>query len=100
MPPGRLGRRADRAGDAHGCLRPRREGCKGEARPPGSTMTPPDPAAAFLVGPADRSQLAFSPYREFAREEWAKLRADTPMTLVPRDLEQLSGVIEYLSMGE
>ena len=28
------------------------------------------------------SHLAFSPYRTFSREEWAKLRADTPMTLV------------------
>ena len=63
-------------------------------------MTPADPAVTFLPGPADRGQLAFSPYREFTREEWAKLRADTPMTLVPRDLEQLSGVIEFLSMGE
>ena len=46
------------------------------------------------------SHLAFSPYRTFSREEWAKLRADTPMTLVPRDLQQLSGVIEDLSMDE
>ena len=44
--------------------------------------------------------IQFSPYRVFTREEWAKLRADTPMTLVPRDLEQLSGVIEELSMPE
>jgi type I pantothenate kinase len=53
--------------------------------------------------PADfppRSQIQFSPYREFSREEWAKLRADTPMTLVQRDLEQLSGLIEELSMSE
>jgi type I pantothenate kinase len=47
-----------------------------------------------------RSQIQFSPYRAFSREEWAKLRADTPMTLVPRDLEQLSGLIEDLSMAE
>ncbi|HZT49587.1 MAG TPA: type I pantothenate kinase, partial [Hyphomicrobiaceae bacterium] len=47
-----------------------------------------------------RSHIKFSPYREFSREEWAKLRADTPMTLVPRDLEQLSGLIEELSMDE
>jgi type I pantothenate kinase len=47
-----------------------------------------------------RSQIKFSPYREFSREDWAKLRADTPMTLVPRDLEQLSGLIEELSMDE
>jgi type I pantothenate kinase len=60
-----------------------------------------DPGAAFPAPPApDRSHLAFSPYRVFTREEWAKLRADTPMTLVPRDLEQLSGLIEDLSMAE
>jgi type I pantothenate kinase len=50
--------------------------------------------------PGERSSLRFSPYRVFSREEWAKLRADTPMTLVPRDLEQLSGLIEDLSMSE
>jgi type I pantothenate kinase len=46
------------------------------------------------------SNLQFSPYRVFTRDEWAKLRADTPMTLVERDLEQLSGLIEELSMEE
>jgi type I pantothenate kinase len=49
---------------------------------------------------AGRSPIRFSPYRVFSREEWAKLRADTPMTLVPRDLDQLSGLIEDLSMVE
>jgi type I pantothenate kinase len=48
----------------------------------------------------EKSPLAFSPYRTFTREEWAQLRADTPMTLVPRELEQLSGLIEDLSMDE
>src|SRR5690606_1859278 len=33
-------------------------------------------------------------------EEWARLRADTPMTLVERDLEQLSGLMQELSMDE
>jgi type I pantothenate kinase len=55
---------------------------------------------AILGQTPDRSQIKFSPYRVFAREEWAKLRADTPMTLVPRELEQLSGLIEELSMVE
>jgi hypothetical protein len=41
-----------------------------------------------------------SPYRTFSREEWAKLRADTAMTLVPRELKQFSGLIEDLSMSE
>ncbi len=44
--------------------------------------------------------LQFSPYQTFSREQWAKLREDTPMTLVPRDLEQLSGIIEELSMED
>ena len=47
--------------------------------------------------PAD---IEFSPYRVFSRPEWARLREDTPMTLVPRDLEQLSGLIEELSIAE
>jgi type I pantothenate kinase len=44
--------------------------------------------------------LPFSPYRIFTREEWARLRADTPMTLEANELEQLSGVIEELSVDE
>jgi type I pantothenate kinase len=47
-----------------------------------------------------RVALQFSPYRVFSREEWARLRADTPMTLVERDLEQLSGLMQLLSMDE
>ncbi len=61
---------------------------------------PPDTLSTFLAAVPDRSNLAFSPYRVFSREQWAKLRADTPMTLVPRDLEQLSGLIEELSIAE
>ena len=47
-----------------------------------------------------RNTLPFSPYEVFSREEWGRLRADTPMTIVPRDLDQLSGLIEELSMAE
>lgn len=46
------------------------------------------------------ANLQYSPYRVFSREEWAKLRADTPMTLVARELEEMSGLIENLSMEE
>ena len=53
-----------------------------------------------LTAGARTSSLAFSPYRHFSREEWARLRADTPMTLVPRDLDALSGIIEELSIDE
>ncbi|PPC87250.1 MAG: type I pantothenate kinase [Hyphomicrobium sp.] len=46
------------------------------------------------------TSIPFSPYRVFSREEWARLRADTPMTLKPSELEELSGVIEELSVDE
>ena len=41
--------------------------------------------------------LKFSPYRRFSRAEWARLRADTPMTLTVTELDRLSGVIEQVS---
>ncbi|MFT3732593.1 MAG: type I pantothenate kinase [Hyphomicrobium sp.] len=44
--------------------------------------------------------VPYSPYRIFTREDWARLRADTPMTLQPNELEQLSGIIEELSVDE
>lgn len=46
------------------------------------------------------SDADFSPYQFFSRHEWARLRADTPMTLVPRELDDLSGLIEQLSVEE
>jgi len=46
------------------------------------------------------ANLQFSPYRVFGREEWARLRADTPMTLQESELAQLSGLIEELSVRE
>lgn len=48
--------------------------------------------------PVDRYTLPFSPYHTFTRAEWARLRADTPMTLSPDELDRLSGVIEELSV--
>jgi type I pantothenate kinase len=44
--------------------------------------------------------IPYSPYRVISREEWARLRADTPMTIVQKDLESLSGIIEELSIDE
>ena len=45
-------------------------------------------------------ELQFSPYRVFTREQWARLRADTPMTLEADELEVLSGLLEELSVEE
>jgi type I pantothenate kinase len=50
--------------------------------------------------PRQKENLDFSPYRVFSRADWARLRADTPMTLLPHELEQFSGIIEELSVDE
>jgi hypothetical protein len=46
------------------------------------------------------SRLEFSPYEMFTHDEWAKLRADTPMTLTEEEVAALSGVIERISADE
>jgi type I pantothenate kinase len=47
-----------------------------------------------------RPTVAFSPYAIYSREEWARLRADTPMTLSDAELENLSGLTERVSTQE
>jgi type I pantothenate kinase len=39
-------------------------------------------------------------YTEFTRAEWARLRADTPLTLTAADLLDLQGLNERVSIGE
>ena len=41
-----------------------------------------------------------SPYVRFTRDEWARLRASTPLTLSEEDLEQLRGINERISLDE
>ena len=43
---------------------------------------------------------ALSPFLHFTREEWAKLRASTPLTLSEEELIKLRGVNEQVSLGE
>lgn len=59
----------------------------------------PDGNDATAMTPR-RPALEFSPYRVFSREGWARLRADTPMTLSQGDVEQLSGLMEQMSLAE
>lgn len=47
-----------------------------------------------------RPTVAFSPYTTYSREEWAGLRADTPMPLRDSELENLSGLTERVSTQE
>ena len=52
--------------------------------------------------PAGKPQAAanLSPYQSFTRKEWARLRADTPMTLDDAEIERLSGLTQRLSRRE
>ena len=60
----------------------------------------PGKTGPSLVPQPKPQGLQYSLYRTFNREQWARLRADTPMTLKPSELEELSGVIEELSVDE
>jgi type I pantothenate kinase len=46
------------------------------------------------------TSVAFSPYIVYGREEWSRLRADTPMPLDESELENLSGLTERVSTSE
>ncbi len=41
-----------------------------------------------------------SPYVRFSRDEWARLRAATPLTLTEDDLDQLRGINERIALDE
>ncbi len=41
-----------------------------------------------------------SPYRKFSREEWAKLRDDTPLTLTAEELNELRGLNDRVDLDE
>jgi type I pantothenate kinase len=41
-----------------------------------------------------------SPFRRFSREEWAALRADTPMTLTQADLDEVRGLNDRIDLAE
>jgi type I pantothenate kinase len=47
-----------------------------------------------------RPTVAFSPYTVYSREEWAALRADTPMPLNQAELDNLSSLTERVSTDE
>jgi type I pantothenate kinase len=46
------------------------------------------------------ARTGISPYRFFSIEEWAKLRADTPMTLSKEEVEALRSLNDPVSIGE
>ena len=44
--------------------------------------------------------MSLSPYLRFSRDEWAALRADTPLTLTEADLDRIRGLVERVSLRE
>ncbi|HJR64612.1 MAG TPA: type I pantothenate kinase [Gemmatimonadaceae bacterium] len=44
--------------------------------------------------------IGFSPYADLSRHEWARLRGATPLTLTQKDLDELRGINEYVSLEE
>jgi type I pantothenate kinase len=47
-----------------------------------------------------RADIQLSPYRTFSRDDWAALRADTPMTLKPGEIAQLRSLNDRLDIAE
>jgi len=52
------------------------------------------------VTPAVPASPDLSPYRVFTRDEWAHLRADTPLTLTVQDIEKLQSINDPISLDE
>lgn len=52
------------------------------------------------VVPAPADPDLVSPYRVFSRDEWAHLRADTPLTLSVDDLTKLQSINDPISLDE
>ncbi len=48
----------------------------------------------------DRTADGLSPFREFTRDEWAALRADTPLTLTVEDLQKIQSLNDPISLEE
>jgi len=58
-------------------------------------MTPADFAA-----PPEQIERSVSPFREFTRAEWARLRADTPLTLTGDEVVKLQSLNDPISLEE
>ena len=52
------------------------------------------------MNPVEGDGEAHSPYLDFTRQEWSRLRSATPLTLDDNDLEDLRGVGERMPLSE
>jgi type I pantothenate kinase len=69
----------------------------GTGRPTPLPEPDPGPGQDPVTGQGPES---LSPYRLFRREEWAQLRADTPLTLTIEDIERLQSLNDPISVEE
>jgi type I pantothenate kinase len=60
----------------------------------------PSGRAERSAGENENNEANLSPYRRFTRAEWAKLRADTPLTLTVDDLSRLQSMNDRISVEE
>src|SRR3954468_8415837 len=80
--------------------------CLARRRSPGWRCTMPRVRAPHDIDSSDRgadrngSQLVGSPYAEFDRATWSRLRASTPLTLTEDDLGRLSGLGDRIDLRE
>jgi type I pantothenate kinase len=68
--------------------------------PVSSAPVSPEGKAAGNDGAAAEAYEDLSPYRRFSREEWAALRADTPLTLTAEDIEEVRGLVDRIDLKE
>lgn len=99
-PPSRFGARSNTPDD------PSTPGEPFDAAPP-PRIAPERNALPAAGGPSRTGKGAaaprardLSPYLSFSRQEWAELRADTPLTLGAEDLSRLKSLNEPLSLDE
>lgn len=53
-----------------------------------------------VVDPEEDLAREVSPFRRFSREEWAELRADTPLTLTDADLDEVRSLNDKIDLNE
>ena len=53
-----------------------------------------------VVDPEEDLAREVSPFRRFSREEWAELRADTPLTLTDADLDEVRSLNDKIDLSE
>src|SRR3981189_2279883 len=71
--------------------------CRDWKKKPRASAIDPPRGDAMDIRATDQQ---YNPYRIYTREQWARLRDDTPMTLEPGEFERLRSLHDRLDMQE